>query len=278
REDAPAPEGRTPREVTGQLGAPTPGGGATPPRAAAAAGDPSSADESAATPTAGTAKAPPGGARVDDATPVSSSATDVTGASTLLTPRAALLAPSLASDTAPGLYRVQFTTTKGDFVVEVHRSWAPNGADRLYNLAKIGFFTDVAFFRVMKNFVVQFGIHGDPAVSAAWLEATIDDDAVSESNTRGVVSFADRRSPNTRTTQLFINLAGMNSYLDEDGYAPVGRVVDGMDVVDALHSGYGDGSPRGSGPSQAEIQSQGNEHLKRDFPNLDYILSAAIVE
>ena len=192
--------------------------------------------------------------------------------------QAGILTPGLAIDAAPDLFNVKFTTTNGDFVIAVHRQWAPNGADRLYNLVKVGFFTDVAFFRVMKNFVVQFGIHGDPEVSAAWLEATIGDDKVEESNSRGLVSFADRRSPDTRTTQLFINLAGMNSYLDDEGYAPVGSVIEGLDVVDSLYNGYGDGAPRGTGPSQAAIQTQGNEYLKRDFPQLDYIQSASIVE
>lgn len=217
------------------------------------------------------------GTDVADATPVGASVAENSGAS-LARPQAALVTPGLANESAPGVYKVKFTTTAGDFVIEAHRDWAPNGADRLYNLVKIGFFTDVSFFRVMKNFVVQFGIHGDPEVSAAWLEATIEDDAVQQSNTRGFVSFADRRSPNTRTTQLFINLASMNSYLDEEGYAPVATVVEGMDVVESLYSGYGDGAPRGSGPSQSTIQLEGNEYLKRDFPKLDYIKSASIIE
>lgn len=222
------------------------------------------------------AGAAPAGAAPDSAAPVNASATETAAVSTVS--KAALLAPELATETAPEIFQVRFTTTKGDFTVEAHRQWAPNGVDRLYNLVKIGFFTDVAFFRVMKNFVVQFGMHGDPEVNAAWFEATIDDDDVKQSNTRGFVSFADRRTPDSRTTQLFINLASMNSYLDEDGYAPVGRVIEGMDVVDSLYSGYGEGAPRGRGPNQALIQTQGNEYLRREFPELDYIRSAAIVE
>ncbi len=223
-------------------------------------------------------EASPGETDVADAKPVTASATEVESVSTLSPAEAALLKPNLAGDAAPDLFKAKFTTSKGDFVIEVHREWAPNGADRLYNLVKVGFFTDVAFFRVIKHFVVQFGIHGEPDVNAAWLEATIDDDKVEATNSRGLVSFADRRSPNTRTTQLFINLAGRNTYLDEDGYAPIGSVIEGMDIVDSLYTGYGDVPPRGKGPSQATIQSQGNEYLKRDFPELDYIQSASIVE
>lgn len=214
----------------------------------------------------------------DGAKPVNASATETQSVSTIPRGRPALLTPALATATAPETYKIRFTTTKGDFIVAVRREWAPHGADRLYNLVKIGFFSDVAFFRVIKNFVVQFGIPGDPEVSAVWAEAPIQDDDVRQSNTRGFISFADRRIPNSRTTQLFINLATMNSYLDDDGYAPVGQVIEGMDVVDSLYSGYGDVAPRGPGPSQTKIQSHGNEYLRREFPELDYIRSASIVE
>ena len=223
----------------------------------------------------GTAGTPP---EISEAQPVTAAATSETTATTALTPSAALLDPGLTSEKAPDVFKVKFSTTRGDFIVEVVRSWAPIGADRLFNLVKIGFFTDVAFFRVMKNFVVQFGIHGDPEVTAAWREATIPDDDVIESNQRGMVSFANRRAPNTRTTQMFISLAGMNNYLDAEGYAPIGKVIEGMEVVDSLHNAYGDGPPRGSGPKQAMIQSQGNSYLQSDFPDLDYVKTAVIME
>ncbi len=193
-------------------------------------------------------------------------------------PNAALRDPALACEKAPDLYKVKFSTTKGDFIVNVHRGWAPIGADRLYNLVNIGYFNDVAFFRAMKNFVVQFGISGDPEISTAWREATIEDDRVIESNTRGFMSFVKSQAPNSRTTQVFINLAGINRYLDDGGYAPFGRVIEGMEIVESLYSDYGDVAPRGPGPNQVTIESEGNAYLKRDFPDLDYVLSAAIIE
>ena len=191
-------------------------------------------------------------------------------------PHPALKDPSKATEKAPDTFHVKFTTTKGDFFLEVNRAWAPNGADRLYNLVKAGFFKDLAFFRAIERFMVQFGIHGDPGVSAAWRAANIQDDPVKESNRRGYITFATA-GPNTRTTQLFINFAD-NKNLDSMGFAPVGRVVHGMEVVDSLHKGYGEGAPRGRGPDQSRIQAEGNAYLKQDFPNLDYIRSAAIVK
>jgi peptidyl-prolyl cis-trans isomerase A (cyclophilin A) len=191
-------------------------------------------------------------------------------------PHPGLTDPSKATEKAPDTFHVKFTTTKGDFVVEVSRAWAPNGADRLYNLVKIGYFKDLAFFRAIQGFMVQFGIHGDPAVSAAWRRANIQDDPVKESNAKGYVTFATA-GPNTRTTQLFINYAD-NRNLDSMGFSPVGKVVQGMEVVESLHKGYGEGAPRGRGPDQGRVQGEGNAYLKRDFPNLDYIQSATIVE
>ena len=185
--------------------------------------------------------------------------------------------PSKATEKAPETFKVKFTTTKGDFVVEVNRAWAPNGADRLYNLAKIGFFNDVAFFRAIQGFMIQFGIHGDPAVSAAWRRANIQDDPNKESNRKGYLTFA-KAGPNTRTTQLFINFVDNSASLDPQGFPPVGKVVQGMEVVESLYKGYGEGAPRGRGPDQGRIQAEGNVYLKRDFPNLDYIQSATIVE
>jgi peptidyl-prolyl cis-trans isomerase A (cyclophilin A) len=192
------------------------------------------------------------------------------------TPSSPLLDPSLANQTAPATFRVRFETTKGDFVVAVTRAWAPLGADRFYNLVKIGFFEDIAFFRVIEGFMVQFGIHGDPAVSAAWRDATISDDPVKESNLRGYLTFATG-GPDTRTTQLFINFKD-NSRLDASGFAPIGKVVEGMEVVDSLYAGYGEGAPQGQGPSQQLAQSEGNAYFREQFPKLDYIKSATLLE
>ncbi|MFQ5701338.1 MAG: peptidylprolyl isomerase [Acidobacteriota bacterium] len=191
-------------------------------------------------------------------------------------PNPALVNPSIANEQAPDKFRAKFTTTKGDFVIEVTRDWSPAGADRFYNLVKIGYFKDVAFFRVVENFMAQFGIHGDPRVNAAWRSANITDDPVKQSNLRGFVTFAMSSSPNSRSVQFFINYKD-NSFLDGQRFAPFGKVVEGMDVVDSLYKGYGDAPPRGRGPNQALIQSQGNPYLKKDFPELDYIKSASLV-
>jgi peptidyl-prolyl cis-trans isomerase A (cyclophilin A) len=189
-----------------------------------------------------------------------------------------LLNPKLPdmNQQAPDKYQARFNTSKGDFVIEVVREWAPNGADRFYNLVRNGFYDDARFFRVISGFMAQFGIHADPKVSSVWREAPIPDDPVRQSNTRGTVSFATA-GPNTRTTQLFVNLVD-NTRLDGMGFSPFGKVVEGMDVVDSLHAGYGEGAPRGRGPDQGRIQSQGNEYLKSEFPQLDYINTARIVE
>jgi peptidyl-prolyl cis-trans isomerase A (cyclophilin A) len=183
--------------------------------------------------------------------------------------------PAALTAQAPADYKVKFDTSKGPFVVEVHRDWAPLGADRFYNLVKNGFFTNARFFRVISGFMVQFGINADPKVSAVWRDANINDDPVKQSNTRGMITFATR-GPNTRTTQLFINYAD-NNRLDSMGFAPFGQVVSGMNVVDALYNGYGEGAPRGAGPEQGRIQSEGNAYLTKEFPKLDYIKTATIV-
>ena len=190
-------------------------------------------------------------------------------------PAAGFADPSKLTATAPDTFKAQFTTTKGKIVIEVTRSLSPNGADRFYNLVKSGFFTDVAFFRVIPGFMCQFGIHGDPAVSAKWREANIADDPVKGSNTRGAITFATA-GPGTRTTQLFINF-GDNTGLDGQGFSPFGKVVEGMDIVDKINGEYGEGAPGGNGPSQGRIQTEGNAYLKKDFPNLDYIKSASIL-
>ena len=177
---------------------------------------------------------------------------------------------------APAEFQVRFETSKGPIVVEVHRDWSPNGVDRLYQLIGNGFYDDARFFRVIPKFMAQFGMNGTPSVNAQWSERTIPDDPVKQSNTRGTVTFAKCGSPNCRSTQLFINF-GDNSFLDAQGFAPIGRVTEGMDVVDKLYGGYGDGPPGGSGPDQGQITSAGNTYLERDFPKLDYIRTATIV-
>ncbi len=183
--------------------------------------------------------------------------------------------PAKLTAEAPATFQAQFDTTKGKFTVEVTRALAPKGADRFYNLVRSGYFKDIAFFRVIPGFMCQFGVHGDPAVAAKWREAAITDDPVKGSNTRGAITFATA-GPNTRTTQLFINF-GDNHNLDAMGFAPFGKVVAGMDVVDKINSEYGEGAPRGRGPRQDRIQNEGNAYLKKDFPNLDYIKSVTIV-
>jgi peptidyl-prolyl cis-trans isomerase A (cyclophilin A) len=171
---------------------------------------------------------------------------------------------------------VKFSTSKGDFVVQVKREWAPVGADRFYNLVKNGFYDECRFFRTVPGFVTQFGIHGDPKVSTKWKDAKIKDDPVKESNAKGTLTFATS-GQNTRTTQLFINLVD-NKRLDGMGFSSFGKVVEGMDKVEALYSGYGEGAPRGKGPDQGRIQGEGNEYLKKDFDKLDYVKTARLVE
>jgi peptidyl-prolyl cis-trans isomerase A (cyclophilin A) len=195
---------------------------------------------------------------------------------------AAPAAPDFHTPTGPGFavqapdsFRAKFETSAGDFVIAVQRRWAPKGADRFYNLTRSGYYDDVRFFRVISGFMVQFGIHGDPAVAAAWRDQRIPDDRVNRTNLRGMVTFATA-GPGTRTTQVFINF-GSNDALDGQGFAPFGQVVEGMDVVDRLYSGYGEGAPRGRGPDQGRLQAQGNAYLERDFPRMDYVKRATIV-
>ena len=173
--------------------------------------------------------------------------------------------PASLREQAPAQYKVKFDTSKGVFVIDVHRDWAPNGADRFYNLVKNGFYDNVRFFRVISGFMVQFGINGDPRLSAPWREARIKDDPVMQSNKRGYITYA-MAGPNTRTTQVFINF-GDNASLDSQGFAPFGRVIQGMDVVDKLNAEYGEGAPRGRGPDQGRIQTEGNAYLDKDFPS-----------
>jgi peptidyl-prolyl cis-trans isomerase A (cyclophilin A) len=175
----------------------------------------------------------------------------------------------------PATYRVQFETSKGNFVVQVDRSLAPNGADRFYRLVTEGFYDDVRFFRVIAGFMAQFGISGDPAATARWRAQPIRDEPVVGSNARGTITFAMSSQPNSRTSQVFINLVD-NVNLDGLGFAPFGRVVEGMEVVDQLYSGYGEGAPQGNGPAQGQIVSQGNAYLTQSFPLLDYVIRARI--
>jgi len=182
--------------------------------------------------------------------------------------------PAALREQAPAEFKVKFETTKGIFVLDVHRNWAPNGADRFYNLVKNGFYDNVRFFRVISGFMVQFGINGDPGVMANWRSAQIQDDPVTQSNTRGMLTFA-MAGPNTRTSQVFINFAD-NSRLDQSGFAPFGKVISGMNVVDALNAEYGEGAPRGRGPDQSRLQSEGNAYLAKEFPRMDYIKKATI--
>ena len=189
----------------------------------------------------------------------------------------ALLNPAAATATAPDTYQAKFETSAGDFVIQVHRGWAPNGADRFYNLVKVGYYDDVRFFRVVEGFMVQFGINGDPAVNEAWQGTEFPDDPVTQSNTRGKITFATR-GPNTRTTQVFINFVDRNKFLDGQGFSPFGEVVEGMDVVDKLYNGYGEGAPRGRGPHQGRLQAEGNAYLAKEFPKMDYVKKATVLE
>ena len=184
----------------------------------------------------------------------------------------AMLDPAKATAKAPDTFKAKFETTKGDFVVDCTRAWAPNGVDRFYNLVRIGFFDDVALFRVVPGFVVQWGIHGDPKVAAVWQQANIPPDPPKESNTRGMLTYAMAGSPDTRSTQLFINY-GDNARLDGMGFAPICKVSQGMDVVDQFYSGYGE---RVTG-KQGEIAAGGNAYLKKAWPKLDYIKKATVV-
>lgn len=209
---------------------------------------------------------PDASAPLPDGAPADSAAPDVG-------PQPGLYDPTLAVEPAPETFTVDFQTSAGDFAVQVTRAWAPRGADRFYNLVLVGYYTDVAFFRVIDGFMAQTGISGDPQISQAWRQATIADDPNAQSNTRGRVTFATA-GPDTRTTQIFFNY-GDNSFLDDQGFAPFGEVVE-MQPVDALYSGYGEGAPQGQGPEQGRIQREGNAYLQADFPLLDYILSAQV--
>jgi peptidyl-prolyl cis-trans isomerase A (cyclophilin A) len=210
--------------------------------------------------------------------------TEKSGDKPLTTPsatgRVALLVPGSdkSSMTAPDSFKVRFETTKGNFVMQVHRDWAPSGADRFYYLAKNGFYDDTRFFRAVENFMVQFGLSGDPKLSGVWRDKYIYDDSVKQSNHRGFVTYA-KGGANTRTTQLFINYKDNGRSLDGQGFAPFGQVVEGMEVVDQLFKGYGDSQAAGGkGPDQTRIRNEGNTYLDRDFPKLDKIVKTSVIE
>ena len=186
----------------------------------------------------------------------------------------ALLRPALLKDKAPDTYQVKFTTTRGDFTVTVTRAWAPIGADRFYTLAKHHFYDNASFFRVLPNFVAQFGLSAYPPVSAAWSKATIKDDPVTQSNKKGYLTFATA-GPNTRTTQVFISLAD-NPRLDGMGFAAFAQVTDGMKVVEMFYDSYGEGAPSGGGPDQSLIEKQGKPYLDKGWPKLDYIKTTTL--
>lgn len=182
----------------------------------------------------------------------------------------ALLTPQQGAETAPAKYNVRLATTKGDVVIEVVRSWSPNGADRFYNLVKRGYYDGIPFFRVMSGFMAQTGIHTNPQVSAAWQQARIPDDVVKQSNTPGMVTFAKPPVPNGRSCHFFINTGDNGAMLDGQGFSPFGRVVTGLDVVASLFAGYGD-----SGVDQYRANMEGADYFKQ-FPNLDWIKSAKL--
>ena len=178
-----------------------------------------------------------------------------------------------ATEKAPETFRVKFETTKGDFVLDVTRKWSPNGADRFYNLVKLGYFKDIAVFRAIKGFMFQFGIHGDPKVNTAWSDANIKDDPkAGQSNTEGMISYA-MAGPNTRSVQFFVNL-GNNERLDGMGFTPFGKVVEGMDVIKQINTEYGENSQE----VQGSFEAKGNAFILKKYPNLDMIKSVTIVE
>jgi homoserine O-acetyltransferase len=192
---------------------------------------------------------------------------------------AALMNPrhELWRQRSPSVFKVRLETSKGTMVVEAHRDWAPRGADRLFNLVRASFFDDSRFFRVRPGFIAQFGIPGDPAVAAVWKSQAIPDEPVLQSNTRGTIAYA-MTGPDTRTTQLYINVSD-NSRLDKEGFSPIGKVVEGLNVLDRIYSGYGEEAGGGMrGGKQGKIFEGGNAYLDREFPNLDKLIRATIVQ
>ena len=184
---------------------------------------------------------------------------------------------STKTEQSPAQYKVKLDTTKGDVIILVHRDWSPLGADHFYELVKLGYYNQNAFFRVIKGFVVQFGMNGDPKVNKAWNAITIKDDPSKVTNKTGSVTFAKTGEPNSRTTQIFINIGDNSATLDPQGFTPFGEVVEGLDHVMELYSGYGDAPPSGQGPDQAAIADIGNAYLEEHFPKIDAIKKASIL-
>ena len=179
------------------------------------------------------------------------------------------------TEKAPDVFNVNFDTSKGTVIVEIHRDWAPNGVDHFYTLVKTGFYDGSRFYRVLRNFVAQFGMNGDPKTNEMWANAPIPDDRVRQSNERGTLTYAAAQMPNSRSTQLFFNLR-TNAMLDDKGFAPIGRVTQGMDVVDRFYDSYGETAPSGQGPDPTQIGTQGNQYLEAHFPRLDFVKKATI--
>ena len=190
--------------------------------------------------------------------------------------KAALINPAEVKATSPATYKVQFDTTKGPFVVEVHRDWAPLGADHFYALVSRGYYDGLRFIRVTPGFTVQWGTHGDPDISKAWLRARITDDPqAGHKNMKGSIAFASP-AMNRRSTELMINLADNPSF--DLQIRPIGEIVSGMNIVEKLYSGYGDWAPTGQGPDRNRYLAEGNPYLEKDFPMLDYVKAATIVQ
>lgn len=200
------------------------------------------------------------------------------GADSISEANPVLLQPgdTMFSAVAPDTFQVRFTTTEGEFTIQVYRDWAPLGADRFYNLVRAGYYDGNRFFRVVPGFMAQFGVHADPAVEEAWRGRTLPDDPVLQSNRRGTIAFA-MKGPDTRSTQVFINYRD-NQALDGNGFAPFGRVVDGMMIVDRLNGEYGEPAPEGRGPDERRLVTEGEDYLRREFSDLDRIERAELVE
>jgi peptidyl-prolyl cis-trans isomerase A (cyclophilin A) len=191
---------------------------------------------------------------------------------------AAAPVPARKAAPIPAEYKVKLETTKGDVIIQVHHEWAPLGADHFYQLVTKGYYDNNAFFRVLKGYIVQFGMNGDPKVTARWNNVPLKDDPHSVSNKVGTVTFAKTSKPDSRTTHIFINLDNNGEALDADGFTPFGEVISGMENVSKLYADYGDGPPSGNGPDQEALTHGGNTYLKKDFPNLDYIVKATVID
>jgi peptidyl-prolyl cis-trans isomerase A (cyclophilin A) len=179
--------------------------------------------------------------------------------------------PAGLTEKAPDEYKVNFDTSAGLIVVQVHRDWAPIAADRFYNLVQNGFYDDVRFFRVVPNFMVQFGMHGNPAITKAWSGTPMQDEPTKQTNKKGYITFARTGAPNSRGTQVFINYKD-NGFLDKQGFAPFGEVIKGLDVAEKINASYGEK------PDQGQITASGNAYLTKEFPKLDYIKTATITK